>query len=723
MAELSTKRRPDSTRRLALRVAQLCGAIRDVLNARRVSVLVYDPSAGTVSPYVSDHPDDERLRELGRKWSRMALEDFPAAQVVLVEQRPIEIEDAQRDDRLPAGLAADFGITSVHLEPLLADGPVGVLAIEPASAADSDDLHSIVPLVATSVGRVPRAAEPEVAVSGTEADFLLGLLEAAAAEPSLSRVLATVCDRVMQRVGARRAAVFLRENGHLVPRVARLADGSTDEEAWERFRDATAPLPLADEVIESGQPTIAEESSSPLIAGWWAESFDLESVAGVPIGKAPDVIGVLALETPAARRLSEEDVRLCAEAAGRVAALVERAHEMEVRTSHLQAATAIRRLLEEGTRALSLDQAAETLARVTKDALDVEHASVFLADADDRIEYVGLDVPGQFEAIARERLVGMPARDFRLWRRATRQPRPIFVEDARSSQLIPSELVALLRLRSYVAFALLSTERPFGLVVCSETGENRRWTNDERRLVSQLALEGSLVVENAALRATDRERIDELARQAFHDPLTDLPNRALFADRLDHALARLGRTDQSVAVLLLDLDGFKQINDSFGHEAGDQLLIAVSQRLRGCLRPADTVARLGGDEFTILVEEITELREATRVAERIEDALRAPFMLEGHEASITTSIGIAFSKADHADPDELIRNADAAMYKAKRAGKARYEVFEIGDNPAGLIDLEDSELQIKRSSIRGSRPPGDPGREGEGPSPLADRAD
>jgi diguanylate cyclase (GGDEF)-like protein len=717
------KRRPDSTRRLALRVAQLCGAIRDVLGARRVSVLVYDPTAGTVSPFVSDHPDDERLRKLGRKWSRMALEDFQAAQVALIKQEPTVIEDAQRDDRLPAGLAADFGITSLHLEPLVADGPVGVLAIEPASAAASEDLHSIVPLVATSVGRVPRTAEVEATAERTEADFLLELLDAASAEQTLSRLLATVCNRLARRVGARRAAVFLRENGHLVPRVAVLADGSSDDEVWERFRDATMPFPLADAVVESGEPAIAEEQGSPLIAGWWAESFGLESVVGIPIGRPPEVIGVLALETPAARRLSDEEVRLCAAAGARIAGVVERAREMEVRTSHLQAATSIRRLLEEGARALSLEQAGETLARVTKDALDVEHASVFIADADDKIEYVGLDVPGRFEAIARERLVGTPARDFRLWRRAARQPRPIFVEDARGSQLIPSELVTLLRLRSYVAFALLSSERPFGLVVCSETREARRWTNDERRLVSQLALEGSLVVENAALRATDRERIDELAQQAFHDSLTDLPNRVLFADRLDHALARLGRTDQSVAVLLLDLDGFKEINDNFGHEAGDQLLIAVSQRLRGCLRPADTVARLGGDEFTVLVEEITELREATRVAERIEAALNTPFLLEGNEVRVTTSVGIAFNRAEDAEPDELLRNADAAMYRAKRSGKARFEVFEMGDSPAGLIDVEDSEFQVKRSSIGGSRQPGEPEREGDGPPPLPERAD
>ena len=125
----------------------------------------------------------------------------------------------------------------------------------------------------------------------------------------------------------------------------------------------------------------------------------------------------------------------------RLGGIVERAREIEERTSHLNAATAVRRLLEEGSRALSAEEAGETLARVAKEALGVQHASVILADAEDRIDYIGLDVPEQFEAVARERLVGTPAREFRLWRRATRQPKPIFVENARASQLIPTELV------------------------------------------------------------------------------------------------------------------------------------------------------------------------------------------------------------------------------------------------------------------------------------------
>jgi diguanylate cyclase (GGDEF)-like protein len=189
------------------------------------------------------------------------------------------------------------------------------------------------------------------------------------------------------------------------------------------------------------------------------------------------------------------------------------------------------------------------------------------------------------------------------------------------------------------------------------------------------------VVENAALRATEQERLEELAHQAFHDSLTELPNRALFADRLEHALERTNRRKAAVAVLFLDLDDFKPINDNFGHEAGDQLLTAVAQRIKTCVRPEDTVARLGGDEFTVLLEDIADVRYAIAVAERIEASLQDPFHIAGHEATVTASLGIAVSSGRESSPEDLIRHSDQAMYIAKQKGRARHEVFR-GPTPS-----------------------------------------
>ena len=178
---------------------------------------------------------------------------------------------------------------------------------------------------------------------------------------------------------------------------------------------------------------------------------------------------------------------------------------------------------------------------------------------------------------------------------------------------------------------------------------------------------------------TERKAFErQLEHLAFHDPVTELANSALFRDRVEHALARQRRGSLPLAVLFLDLDDFKTVNDSFGHAAGDALLREVGRRLRTCIRGADTAARLGGDEFAVLLEGVQALT-VVNVADRILQALASPFAVEGNEVFVRASVGIAFGDADRRDPRsaaELLRNADVAMYAAKETGKGRYEVFE-----------------------------------------------
>ncbi len=190
---------------------------------------------------------------------------------------------------------------------------------------------------------------------------------------------------------------------------------------------------------------------------------------------------------------------------------------------------------------------------------------------------------------------------------------------------------------------------------------------------------------------TERKLLEEqLRHQAFHDVLTGLPNRALFLDRLEHALARAGRRHESVAVLYLDLDRFKLVNDSLGHDAGDEVFRQVAGRLRECVRPEDTAARLGGDEFAVLLEDIEGQSDAESLAGRILERLRPACEVGGREVAITTSIGIAIGGAGQEGPEDLLRSADAAMYRAKRTGKARYEVYDpaMGSQATERVQLE-----------------------------------
>lgn len=200
---------------------------------------------------------------------------------------------------------------------------------------------------------------------------------------------------------------------------------------------------------------------------------------------------------------------------------------------------------------------------------------------------------------------------------------------------------------------------------------------------------------------SDRQRAEEqLIHSAFHDALTGLPNRALFIDRLEHALERAKRLeDYLFAVIFLDLDRFKIVNDSLGHMVGDQLLLAIASRIKACLRSADTVARLGGDEFTILLEDIKDVSYAKDVANRIQEELMLPFNLSGNEVFTTASIGIALSAIGYDRPEQLLRDADTAMYQAKARGKARYEVFDITMHTSAIALLQ-LETDLRRAIDR-----------------------
>ncbi|MFO1424516.1 MAG: bacteriohemerythrin [Candidatus Competibacteraceae bacterium] len=207
--------------------------------------------------------------------------------------------------------------------------------------------------------------------------------------------------------------------------------------------------------------------------------------------------------------------------------------------------------------------------------------------------------------------------------------------------------------------------------------------------------EGHPAIVGVAVDVTERNRAQrQLNYLAFYDPLTDLPNRALFFDRLRQALIQNKRDQTSFALLLLDLDGFKAVNDTYGHETGDALLQAVGRRLRNCVRESDTVARTGGDEFIILLPRLREPNDAARVADKVIGLLAEPFLLAGRECRVGASIGLCIAPDDGGDIETLLNHADAAMYRSKARGKnawTRYESTLLNGKPVKMAFLEWSE--------------------------------
>jgi diguanylate cyclase (GGDEF)-like protein len=263
--------------------------------------------------------------------------------------------------------------------------------------------------------------------------------------------------------------------------------------------------------------------------------------------------------------------------------------------------------------------------------------------------------------------------------------RPVILSDYRTDPRANQAVVAL-GVRAAMSAAVQRQGEVVGSLSVASFSAEREYTDADQDVLLTFA-------EHASLALTDTAMVDDAFHQAFHDSLTGLANRVLFQDRLEHALAVGERSNAAATVLFIDIDGFKTVNDSLGHAAGDILLAGVAARLGACVRPADTVARLGGDEFAILLENARGSRQAATLSKRVLAELRSPFEIDGRKVRVSSSIGIATGS----DPGEdLLRNADLAMYRAKAAGKDRFEVF-LPEMHAALVDRLALETDLRHA--------------------------
>jgi diguanylate cyclase (GGDEF)-like protein len=244
----------------------------------------------------------------------------------------------------------------------------------------------------------------------------------------------------------------------------------------------------------------------------------------------------------------------------------------------------------------------------------------------------------------------------------------------------------------------------FGVLIFSE--RDQPFFPDQSLTAGAAALAAAVAVrqviaqrELGVAQSRNVELVDELRHQAFHDDLTGLANRALFTERLEHALTRVQRS-RPVAVLMLDLDHFKNVNDTLGHSQGDQLLVVVAERLQRSVRAGDTVARFGGDEFALVLEDLTDPTMALSSADRIVTALNRPISLSGHQVTVSASVGVALAIDIPQSAEELLRDADTAMYAAKQGGRNRYRIYEP-DLRQGLAERAQLGADLSEAWARG----------------------
>jgi diguanylate cyclase (GGDEF)-like protein len=345
------------------------------------------------------------------------------------------------------------------------------------------------------------------------------------------------------------------------------------------------------------------------------------------------------------------------------------------------------------------EESFDRIARLAASALNAPITVVSLVDDDRHVVKSSLGLSGRSRVWRRIPLALSFARQ------AVTTGRPVVVSDIGDSS-VPERAGAEPSGKSPdgVAYAVAPVITSEGVVIgtiCAVDPSPHAWTHEEISALSDLA--ESLVTEMELRNdlSAKRETQEHLLYSTLHDALTGLPNRSLFTERLRHAMRRTARhPDDMFAVLFLDLDRFKDVNDNLGHFAGDELLRAVARRLEACIRPEDTVARLSGDEFAILLESISETSDAGRVAERIEEALSFPINLGGAEITTSASMGIVTSSMSQEQPEQLLRSADMAMYRAKAAGRARYEMFDRAMHTDALARLQ-LETDLRRAVEQG----------------------
>lgn len=497
---------------------------------------------------------------------------------------------------------------------------------QPASEADGD-------------------AERRVAVLEAELTALterFESLQATAAE----MVSATDVDTLMARI-AHRAGLAVRAPGHI------LAVRIPGETAVRVHANGVVPADRA-QVVEELLQTDLDAAANGVLA--------------VDVTSARHHYGRLAALYPGGSAFFAQERRLLEAFASQAAAALDTATAMQEVIRRNDTARALLTLASELADVTSKDEAASRIATAVPDVLDCDAAAVFLWDHDTETIAMRACV-GLAEGVAATlRTVALAPDDTPALERFVRGEAAPFVLDDTDDDLVLRQLLAISGQVAAAVVPIYAGGEFFGVVtagVRTEPGRLRESDQSMERL-SGLAAHAAAALRNAGL-------LDELSHRSLHDPLTGLPNRTLLRDRLSHALAHARRTTGLVGVLVIDLDDFKQVNDTHGHACGDSVIIAQARRLRAVLRPGDTVARMGGDEFAVVLPDIADVSACETVARKLIHELHRPIVVDGHQFTVSSSIG-AVAGSGEDTYDGLIKRADVAMYHAKRAGRNTYTI-------------------------------------------------
>jgi diguanylate cyclase (GGDEF)-like protein len=618
--------------------------------------------------------------QFARRWRRMSSEGLTG--IVFRTGQSYASPDLQTDEHYSGTALAQEGIRALLLVPLkTGDEVIGCLYIGYRTPHDfSPDEVRLASLFADHVSMSVKSTTllQQERQQRQRSEALLDVVSAPTLSLSLKQVLVKLCQSVLKLTIGERCGIFIfNEDTHTLDPIMSL--GIDDPAMWKKFR-ASAGLKIPEirgigNAIKAQEPVIEEHApGSQVLPDFWINTFGMKSLALYPLVHREKTIGVLYVDSLSRFvHFPAEEIETLAAIAKQAAVIIENARLFERELRQHQRAEALVDVLTAAASTFSLKEVLTKLCQSVINISVADRCSIFIVDEESRalhpVMSLGIEDEGLWQRFRNpspgENTTILPE-NRRLYETITMWEDPIIVEDAATTTLLSRWWVETFNLKSLVHYPLRVKGRTIGMMTVDAFRHHVRFPKEEIDTLAAIAKQAAVVIENARLH-------EQLQEQAITDYITGLFNHRHIHERLEEEFARAARSESPFAVMMMDVDKFKEFNDTYGHVQGDEALRFIGQKLRETLRAADIVGRYGGDEFLAILPDAT--REAAEEAgQRIMSMLAGtPFSPDYPEQSVALamSIGIACYPKDSQAKDELVMFADAALYEAKRLGGNR----------------------------------------------------
>jgi diguanylate cyclase (GGDEF)-like protein/putative nucleotidyltransferase with HDIG domain len=679
-ALLELVRAAGSSLSLKQALIQVCEAATRLSVADRCSILLADEAGETLEPFMSLGFKDEKMWERFRVTARVPISFAPGTRDAFFSQKPILIGHADRTRLIPQSMVKDFGMKSVAIYPMVVrDRVVGIMvidSIEDYLRFPEEELETMAAIARQAAVLIDNAQLFEREQKQRQrAEALFQAVGAVSSSLSLKKVLIKLCQSVVDLSVGDRCSFFLSQEGE-ERAIPIMSLGIEDPSLWEKFKGSSAieasQVHGIREAFQSLEPIIEEHvPGSGLLPDYWVDTFNVKSLALYPLVHREKSVGVMAVDSfRDFVRFPPEEVATLAAIARQAAVVIENARLFEQEQKQRRRAEALLQVVGAASSSLSLQKVIIDFCRSVVDISVGERCSIFLADKSTGrlLPYMSLgpEDEGMWDKFRSIANVPPTEQRMHLAEAITLIRAPIIQENVPATGLLPRDWVENFGIKSIAIYPLVVKEETIGVMAVDSYSSFVHFPPEEVETMAAIARQAAVIIDNARL----HERVQQ---QAIADPLTGLYNHRHLYERLEQEMARAKRSRRPVAVLMLDIDNLKLVNDTYGHQVGDEALKLLASVLQSSCRAEDIVGRYGGDEFMIILPE-ADTAEAERIGERIQANLAARYLEEQGKdgcVPIRISMGVACYPNHATLMHALVDAADAALYRSKQRGGGR----------------------------------------------------